>query len=122
MLNQKAAIPAPVEQRVMTHFYSWRNNEKRLTLYNRPCRVIGRFKKMNSCLLEFENGQQEVVSRNAIRRLKCEKCGDIGATRNRQMTAYNDDTMNFANLCPECQEECNKYWKERWSDYYAGCL
>lgn len=53
----------------MTHYYAWKNNAKRVTLYLRRCRVVARG-SMNSVLIEFENGQREVVSRNAIRRLK----------------------------------------------------
>lgn len=52
----------------MTHYYAWRNNSKRLTLYGRKCRVIA-WARMNSCLIEFENGQKECVSRNADVRL-----------------------------------------------------
>lgn len=48
--------------------YAWANNPKRATMVGRSCRVIARG-KMNSCMIEFiDNGQQEVVSRNAIRR------------------------------------------------------
>jgi hypothetical protein len=69
--------------------------------------------------------------------MQCQKCGRPDATRNRQNTAYtasyskmnfiaNDDfkndEQNYATLCSECQEEVNEYWKERWSDYYAGLL
>jgi hypothetical protein len=54
---------------VFEYFYAWRNNEKRKTLYGRPCRIVARG-KMNSCLVEFEDGQREVVSCNAVRRLK----------------------------------------------------
>jgi hypothetical protein len=50
------------------YYYAWKNNSKRATLYKRICRVVARG-RMNSCLIEFENGQREVVSRNAIRRL-----------------------------------------------------
>jgi hypothetical protein len=46
--------------------YIWKNNEKRKTLYGRLCRVIIR-SKANSALVEFDNGQKEVISRNAIR-------------------------------------------------------
>lgn len=52
------------------YYYAWKNNEKRATLYKRACRVVARGKTMNSCLIEFENGQRECVSRNAIRRRK----------------------------------------------------
>lgn len=53
----------------MTHIYTWRNNSKRLALYRRPCRIIARG-AMNSILVEFENGQREVVSGNSIRKIK----------------------------------------------------
>lgn len=51
------------------YIYSWGNNEKRKTMKNRICRVIYRG-KMNSALIEFENGQKEIISRNALRRIK----------------------------------------------------
>ena len=54
----------------MTHYYAWRNNAKRATLYKRQCRILARG-KMNSILVEFENGQREIVSGNSIRRIKC---------------------------------------------------
>lgn len=49
------------------YFYAWKNNEKRATLFRRRLRVIARG-RLNSALVEFEDGQREVVSRNAIRR------------------------------------------------------
>ena len=51
------------------YVYGWKNNSKRLTLYGRRFRVIVRM-KMNSALVEFEDGQVEVISRNAIRKVK----------------------------------------------------
>lgn len=48
--------------------YAWGNNEKRATLRDRICTVLHRG-KMNSALVEFENGQREVVSRNALRKV-----------------------------------------------------
>lgn len=50
-----------------TYVYVWKNNEKRAGLYGRRCRVIARG-RMNSVLIEFEDGQREVVSRYALRR------------------------------------------------------
>ena len=47
--------------------YSWKNNEKRAGLHGRACRVAARG-RMNSILIEFENGQREVVSRYALRK------------------------------------------------------
>lgn len=51
----------------MIYIYNWANNEKRKTLKGRKCKVLARG-KMNSCLIEFENGQQECISRNALRK------------------------------------------------------
>lgn len=51
------------------YYYAWRNNSKRLTLYRRHCRIVARL-KFNSLIIEFESGQRECVSRNAVRRIK----------------------------------------------------
>jgi len=49
--------------------YCWGNNEKRLTMKGRTCKVLARG-KLNSCLIEFtDNRQREVVSRNSLRRI-----------------------------------------------------
>lgn len=53
---------------MMTHYYAWRNNEKRAGLFRRPCRVVARG-ALGSVLIEFEDGGREVVSRWALRRL-----------------------------------------------------
>ena len=50
-----------------TYIYPWRNNEKRRTLYGRPFRILARG-RANSALVEFDAGQREVISRNAIRK------------------------------------------------------
>jgi hypothetical protein len=51
---------------VSTHVYTWGNNPKRETMKGRHCRVIAHGRK-NSYLIEFENGQREIVSRYAVR-------------------------------------------------------
>lgn len=51
------------------YFYAWKNNAKRATMHQRRFRVVARG-VMNSALVEFENGQREVISRNAIRKVK----------------------------------------------------
>jgi hypothetical protein len=51
------------------YIYAWRNNSKRTTLYGRRFRVIVRAGR-NSALVEFDDGQREVISRNAIRKAK----------------------------------------------------
>jgi hypothetical protein len=53
----------------MTYIYSWKNNSKRKTLYGRECKLIMRL-KMNSAAVVFENGQFEIISRNALRKIK----------------------------------------------------
>lgn len=74
------------------YFFPWRNNPKRAQLHGRSFRVIARSGRfdwtavqlpfvelvqlterplptgLNSAWVEFENGQQEVISRNAIRK------------------------------------------------------
>lgn len=55
------------------YVYVWKNDPKRRTLYGRRCRVLARG-SLNSCLVEFENGQREVISRNALRRVKEDVC------------------------------------------------
>jgi hypothetical protein len=47
--------------------------------------------------------------------LKCEGCGSMTASRNRQRTAY-VDSDNMATLCPECQREADQYWDDMWSN------
>jgi len=53
---------------LINYIYKWKNNSKRQSLYGKHCRVLARG-KMNSALVEFENGDREVISRNALRRL-----------------------------------------------------
>ena len=49
--------------------YAWGNNPKRIRMKGRVCRVICRG-KMNSALIEFlDDKQQEVISRNALRKV-----------------------------------------------------
>lgn len=45
--------------------FRWGNNSKRRTLKGRECIIIKRG-KMNSILIEFENGQREIVSRRSV--------------------------------------------------------
>ena len=55
------------------YVYRWTNNEKRQTLRHRTCRLLVRG-AMNSALVEFvDNGQREVVSRNALRKQEAER-------------------------------------------------
>ena len=51
--------------------YVWKNNPKRVSLYDRRCYVVRRL-KFNSAVVEFEDGQREIISRSALRKLKGE--------------------------------------------------
>lgn len=48
--------------------YMWGNNEKRATYKGRRCRVVAKG-RMNSILVEFENGERTVTSRYAVKKL-----------------------------------------------------
>ena len=54
---------------VTTHVYAWGNNAKRQMLKGRPCRIVARG-TMRSVLVEFNDGQREVVSIRALRKEK----------------------------------------------------
>ena len=71
--------------------FKWGNNQKRASLKGRHLKILARCNKLpktwtgkpkdfNSRLVEFKNGQREIISGNALRRLPCkdqtewEKC------------------------------------------------
>jgi len=60
-------VPDPVLM-IQVYLYRWRNNTKRATLYRRKCHVIRRG-PANSALVEFEDGQREIISRNALQKV-----------------------------------------------------
>lgn len=49
------------------YVYFWKNNELRAALKGRTCKVVKWGKKMNSVLVEFEDGLRVLTSKNAIR-------------------------------------------------------
>lgn len=52
------------------YIYAWGNNAKRATLRGRVCTVLARG-KMNSVAVEFlDNGQREIISGNALRKVR----------------------------------------------------
>lgn len=75
---------------------------------------------MSDC--EVEAMENMMAREQAENDMKCQGCGKEGAVRKRQKTAYVKDEMNFATLCPECQERNDEYWQESWDEYYAGCM
>lgn len=46
----------------------------------------------------------------------------LPADRNRQITAYNEDELNYSNLCFIHQKEADEYWQEKWQEYYSSIL
>jgi len=62
-MGERAGVPE-IEK---LYRYTWGNNDKRAGMKGRVCRVLARGKK-NSIMVEFiDNGQQEIVSRYALR-------------------------------------------------------
>lgn len=51
------------------YYYAWKNEKKRRTLYGKRCKVLVRG-RMNSVLVEFENGSKEIVSINALKKVR----------------------------------------------------
>jgi hypothetical protein len=49
-------------------------------------------------------------------------CERTDAKRQRQNTAYEDDSQNWVTLCPECMEANKEYWVYMWMDYNSGRL
>lgn len=52
-----------------THVFVWGNIGRRPELKGRRCRVLARGTRQ-SVMVEFENGQREIVSFRALRRLR----------------------------------------------------
>ena len=50
------------------YIYTWGNNEKRKELKGRKCKLLAHL-ALNSAIVQFENGQREVISRNALRKV-----------------------------------------------------
>lgn len=54
--------------RIYPYFFAWANNPQRAAMVYRPCRVLASG-RMGSVLVEFRDGQREIVSRRALRRM-----------------------------------------------------
>jgi hypothetical protein len=53
----------------MTYYkFGWKNNDKRVSMYGRTCRIL-KSGRMGSVLVEFGNGQLEITSRRALRKV-----------------------------------------------------
>lgn len=52
--------------------YHWGNNPKRKEFKGRKCKILATG-KMNTVLIEFENGEQVTTSRRALRRVQDEE-------------------------------------------------
>lgn len=59
-----------MQKTIYPYYYAFKpHNGKYKDLYKKRMRVLARG-AMNSALVEFENGQREIISRNAIRKVK----------------------------------------------------
>jgi hypothetical protein len=54
-------------KREYPYIYTWGNNPKRQMLKGRRCSILQRL-ALNSAIIKFEDGQLEVISRNALRK------------------------------------------------------
>jgi len=50
------------------YVYRWGNNPIWAKLKGKKCKILARG-KMNTCLVEFEDGQRYTISRNALRKV-----------------------------------------------------
>jgi len=57
---------SPLPEATYPYTYTWGNNKKRATLNGRSCRILLRGSR-RSVMVEFENGQREIVSYRALR-------------------------------------------------------
>jgi len=55
-------------ERQYPYYFAWANNSKRIAMLYRPCRVVARG-KMGSVMIEFRDGQREITSRRALRKM-----------------------------------------------------
>ena len=55
-------------QVMLPYRFVWRNNSRRAQLYNRHCRIVTRG-RMNTILVEFEDGTRVTTSGNALRKI-----------------------------------------------------
>lgn len=58
----------------MDYPYIWFWRKKLPERKDKPCRVLVRSSRMNSALIEFEDGFRVVSSRNAVRKIKTKAC------------------------------------------------
>lgn len=54
---------------IYDHKYVWGNNQVRAGWRNKKCAVLAHG-RMNSIMVEFEDGRKEIVSRYSVRKIK----------------------------------------------------
>lgn len=65
----RAVLIEVVESMRYGYRFAWKNNPRRAELFGRRCRIV-RSGRLGSVLLEFDNGEQVVSSRRALRKVK----------------------------------------------------
>ena len=65
---------SPITSKMSTriYIYGWKNNAKRQLLYGKRCRALA-WGKRNSVLVEFEDGNREIISRRALNSVNLEE-------------------------------------------------
>lgn len=60
----------------MSYIYAWgprwknyKGLQRQLDRKGDTCELLVRGKKMNSCLIQFQDGERHIVSRNALRKV-----------------------------------------------------
>ena len=77
--------------------------------------------------LEKRKIEELTDSRNWFQKMfgYCPQCGKWFRRKikpRRQNARYCDEADNWIAVCPECFEEIQLYWAERWEEYYSSCL
>ncbi|AMS01147.1 Zn finger protein [Bacillus phage AR9] len=52
-------------------------------------------------------------------KIRCQRCGNLGAKRRRTNTNYMDDGKNFVVECNNCFTLTEEYWEEQWEIYQS---
>jgi hypothetical protein len=67
--------------------YIWRIKKRLPERYGKLCNILVRG-KMNSCLLEFEDGFKVVTSRNFIRKIQPDRLNNDNSTKQVEINDY----------------------------------
>jgi hypothetical protein len=84
------------------------NAFKTMDNLQRECELARAIQSMPQDWAEIANGPSGT---------RCWGCDSPHGTNNRQPSAYADDSLNYATLCPLCQAVSDAYWYEMWEEH-----